>query len=96
MKTFTCTIVGAAMLWAGSALAQSTPSTGQSQPSASPAAPEKISGRVVDIDRAQQTVTLQGEDGKTYKFRTSEETLKDLKTGDQLDATLRAGSATTR
>jgi hypothetical protein len=88
MKVLTRTTIAAAMLWSGTALAQSP----AQQPSGSASTPKAISGEVVDIDLGQKMVTLRGQDGKTYKFQASDETLKDLKKGDKLDATLRPGS----
>lgn len=85
-----CAVIAATLVAslgiAGTALAQIK----TDQPAASPgAAPQKIEGRVVGIDRATGMVTLQSSDGRTHQFRGNDETLRDLKVGDRLELSLR-------
>ena len=72
---------------AGPAVAQSRTDAPAASPSAT--APEKIEGTVTDIDRKSGTVTLRGEDGKTFQFRGDAETLRDLKVGQTIELTRR-------
>lgn len=51
--------------------------------------PEKVEGEVVKIDAANGKVTIREPDGKNYEFFASQETLRDLKEGERLHATLR-------
>jgi len=52
-------------------------------------APEKVAGQVVKIDPAGGRVSVREADGKTHEFQASQETLQDLKVGDQIEAKLR-------
>jgi Cu/Ag efflux protein CusF len=65
--------------------------TRSESPAASPsaAAPEKIEGTVTEIDQKSGTVTLRGEDGKTFQFRGDADTLRDLKVGQKIELTRR-------
>lgn len=61
-------------------------------PSASPgtdpraAAPDRISGQVVDVDRKNNVVTMRLENGSTQQFQASPETIADVKVGDRIEA----------
>jgi hypothetical protein len=67
----------------GVSLAQTKPSG--SAPGAA-AAPERIEGQVVKIDRKTNMVTLRLADGSTQEFQANKETIADLKVGDRLEA----------
>jgi Cu/Ag efflux protein CusF len=84
MKSWTALSAGLALslsLVGGSAFAQGQPTAGR--------APEMVQGQVVKIDKDQKKVTIQGQGGQTYEFEASDETLKDLKVGDRIEARLR-------
>ena len=51
--------------------------------------PEMVEGRVSNINRSQGKLTVQDSHGKDYDFHASNETLQDLKVGDQIKAKLR-------
>jgi Cu/Ag efflux protein CusF len=51
---------------------------------------EVIAGEVTKIDLDRSRVTVRSSDGKAHEFEASAETLKDLKVGDQLEATRRS------
>jgi hypothetical protein len=44
----------------------------------------------VKIDRNAKKVTVQGGGGQMYEFQASDETLKNLKIGDRIEAKLRS------
>ncbi len=71
------------MLWSGIALAESKPGCDKAS------RPEKVQGRVVDLDLDQGKVTVLEADGKTHVFEASRETLLDFKVGDTIKAKLR-------
>jgi hypothetical protein len=50
------------------------------------AAPERVQGEVVSIDRAAGMVTMRLEDGQMQQFHASQETLDDLKVGARIEA----------
>jgi len=92
--TLTAAFGIAAFLTASPALAQDKSNC---QPSASPrgdtkapaTAPQKIEGQVTSVDNAKGTITVRGNDGTTHEFKGNAETLRDYKTGDRIDLTLR-------
>jgi hypothetical protein len=47
--------------------------------------PEKVEGRITSVDMNTGKLTMQGQDGKTYEFTASKETLQDKKVGDRLE-----------
>ena len=49
-------------------------------------ASEIIDGVVTEIDHDRSRVTVRSSDGKPHEFEASEETLKDLKVGDRIEA----------
>jgi hypothetical protein len=87
MKTWNGGSAGVAaglVLWTAAAFAQATP------PAAPPGGtPERVEGQVVKIDHESKKVTVRGSGGQTYEFQASDETLKDLKVGDRIQAKLR-------
>lgn len=74
------------MLWTGSALAQGKPDC---DAQGKMKTPQKVQGQVVKVDTAQGKVTVRESSGAVHEFQASAETLKDLKAGDKLEATLR-------
>ncbi len=47
---------------------------------------EVVAGTVTRIDSDRGRVTVRAADGKMYEFQASEETLRDLKEGDRIEA----------
>lgn len=45
-----------------------------------------VAGQVTNIDAARHRVTVRSSDGQTHEFEASDETLKDLKVGDRIEA----------
>jgi hypothetical protein len=89
-------VVVAVLLTTGLALAQPQPKAADCpQPSASvggqarPPAPEKIEGTVSKIDAGTGAITVRASDGTMHEFRGNQETLRDLKVGDQISMSLR-------
>lgn len=77
--------VSLAMLWAGSAWAQTKAACTEGRVST----PQKVEGQVVKVDSAQKKVTVRDASGVMHEFQASPETLKDLKAGDRIEANLR-------
>ena len=50
------------------------------------ASAEVVAGTVTQIDPDRGRVTVRAADGKTYEFQASEETLRNLKEGDRIEA----------
>src|SRR5262245_22289845 len=75
-------------LSSGAALAQDKPRCDQY---GELLAPETVSGQVVKVDTAARRVAVREADGRIQEFQASQETLQDLKVGDQIEAKLRAG-----
>jgi hypothetical protein len=87
MKTwtrFSVAVAGPILLWGGTALGQ-----GANPQVPSSSTPRVVAGQVVKIDRAQGRVTIRGADGTMHEFQASQETLRDLKEGDRIEARLR-------
>ena len=74
----------AALLWGAMAIAQTPPTNCERART-----PEMVEGQVVKVDNRSGKVTVRGKDGTTHEFEASKETLRDLKTGDQIEAKLR-------
>jgi aconitase B len=89
MRGATGLVIGLAMVplfWGSSALAQGKPAcTAQGKVST----PQKVDGEVVKVDAGLDKVTVRGKDGAVHEFQVSKETLRDLKAGDHIEATLR-------
>jgi Cu/Ag efflux protein CusF len=60
-----------------------------------PQALEVIGGEVTKIDLERKRVTVRSSDGGVHEFEASEETLKDLKVGDRIEAKRRPTTSTT-
>jgi len=73
------------MLWSGLALAESKPSGCDRA-----GAPEKVEGKVANVDLDQGKVSVRESDGKIHVFEASKETLQGFKVGDPIKAKLRS------
>ena len=76
----------AALGWGAPAQAQSTPGCVAGKA----ATPQKIEGEVLKVDHGLDKITVKGKDGVVHEFQVSKDTLRDLKAGDKIDASLRA------
>ena len=56
---------------------------------AKPGTPQELSGKVTNVDMAQQQITFQDSTGTTHVMKAAPETLKEYKAGDTIKATLR-------
>ena len=81
--TFTSGCVAITLLSAGLAFGQ------QPKADCKAAAPEKVEGQVVRVDKKTDKVTIRDKSGTTHEFQTNKETAKDLKAGDRIEARLR-------
>jgi hypothetical protein len=79
--TFTSGVVAITLLSAGLAFGQ--------QQKADCKAPAMVEGQVVRIDQATHKVTIRDNSGTTHEFQANQETTKDLKPGDRIEARLR-------
>jgi hypothetical protein len=59
------------------------------QPKADCKTPEKVEGQVVRVDQKTNKVTIRDKSGTTHEFQANQETTKDLKAGDTIEAKLR-------
>jgi hypothetical protein len=75
--------VAIALLSAGLAFGQ------QPKPDCKAGAPEKVEGQVVRVDHKTNKVTVRDKSGTTHEFQSNQETTKDMKPGDQIEARLR-------
>ena len=75
--------VAIAVLSAGLAFGQ------QPKPDCKAGAPEKVEGQVVRVDHKTNKVTVRDKAGATHEFQANQETTKDMKPGDQIEARLR-------
>jgi hypothetical protein len=80
-------VIAGAVLWSGTALGQTSPKSGCDAMKAG--APHKVEGQVVSVDANHGKVTVKTNDGKTHEFQGSQETLRDFKVGDKIEAQLR-------
>jgi hypothetical protein len=91
MKAFALTMLSVSLVGlctAGPLAAQSNTNTGA--PKCQPAkAPEKISGQVVQISSTGDRITVRDASGSQHEFATNQETTRDLKVGDRIEASLR-------
>jgi Cu/Ag efflux protein CusF len=94
MRALSASVVALSLLTGGVAMGQQVsqqtpPDLCAAHQRAKAHAPKMIRGRVVNVDTAAGTVTLQDAGGKVHEFRASAETLQTMKTGDQIEANLR-------
>jgi hypothetical protein len=54
-----------------------------------PNTPQKIEGKITNINMADGKVTVKSQDGKVHVFQAAEATLKEYKIGDSITMTLR-------
>ena len=91
MKAFVITLLSvslAGLIGAGPLAAQSNTNTGA--PKCQPAkAPAKVSGQVTQISSTGDRITVRDAAGAQHEFQTNQETTRDLKVGDNIEATLR-------
>ena len=52
-------------------------------------APQRVEGQVVEMNATQERIKVRDAAGATYEFQANAETLRDLKIGDRIEATLR-------
>jgi hypothetical protein len=94
MRALAASVVAASILIGGVAMGQqmsqqTPPDLCAAHQRAKTHAPRKIEGRIVKVDTAAGTVTVQENGGKMHEFRASAETLQTMKAGDQIEANLR-------
>jgi hypothetical protein len=77
------TLVG---LCATGVAAQQSSQQRQCQPAG---APHKVDGTIIAMDRTGGRISIRDKGGATHEFEASQETVKDLKVGDNIEATLR-------
>lgn len=53
------------------------------------ATPQKVEGEVLKVDHGLDKLTVRGKDGVVHEFQVSKDTLRDLKAGDKIEASLR-------
>jgi Cu/Ag efflux protein CusF len=93
MKTWlsaSAVVIAGAMLWSGTALGQTSTKPGCDAMKAG--APQKVEGQVVNVDPNQGKVTVKTSDGKTQEFQASQDTIRDFKVGDKIEARLRVAA----
>jgi hypothetical protein len=61
----------------------------QPKPDCKTAAPQKVEGQVVRVDHTTNKVTVRDKSGVTHEFQANQETTKDMKPGDTIEAKLR-------
>ena len=75
---------------AGPLAAQTNTPQAGATPKCQPAkAPQKVVGQVVEISATGDRIKVRDSAGAQHEFQASSETTRDLKTGDQIEATLR-------
>jgi hypothetical protein len=75
---------------AGPLAAQTTQPAGGPTPNCQPAkAPQKVEGQVVEISATGDKIKVRDTSGATHEFQATPETVRDLKMGDRIEATLR-------
>ncbi len=80
------TVTAVVLCWGGSAQAQSKAGCVEGKAST----PAKVEGEVLKVDHGLDKVTVRGKDGMVHEFQVSKDTLRDLKAGDKIEASLRA------
>ncbi|HKZ05739.1 MAG TPA: hypothetical protein VJU81_09750 [Methylomirabilota bacterium] len=92
MKAFGITMlsVSLAALCAAGPLAAQTTSQRSSTPNCQPAkAPEMVTGQVVEISATGDRIKVRDTSGAQHEFQTNQETTRDLRVGDKIEARLR-------
>ena len=80
------TLTAAVLCWGGAAQAQSKAGCVEGKMST----PAKVEGEVVKVDPGLDKVTVRDKDGMVHEFQVSKDTLRNLKAGDKIEASLRA------
>lgn len=88
MKTLTATVLSVSLagLCATGAVSAQQTTPKQCQPAKAPA---RVEGQVVEMNATKESVKVRDSAGATHEFQASAETLRDLKVGDRIEATLR-------
>lgn len=93
MKAFGLTMLSISLAGLCAAVplaAQTSQQTGTGVPKCQPAkAPQKVSGQVVQISATGDRITVRDTAGAQHEFQTNQETTRDLKVGDKIEASLR-------
>ena len=94
MKTFGITMLSlslAGLCAAAPLAAQTSQQTGKGVPTCQPAkAPQMVSGQIVQISATGDRIVVRDTAGAQHEFMTNQETTRDLKVGDRIEANLRA------
>lgn len=85
MNTHSYSIGLAAILLALSAPVIAQSNSGCEQPGT----PQKIEGRITNVNTTDGKVTVKSDDGKVHVFQADQATLKEYKVGDSIKMTLR-------
>lgn len=85
MNISKCSMAICVALLAGTLSAQA----GDSSDCKKPGSPERIEGRITNVDMNEGKVTVKSDDGKTHVFNAGQATLKNYKVGDSLKMALR-------
>jgi hypothetical protein len=88
MKTFAVTMLSLSLAALGAAGAVDAQQTTQRQCQPTKA-PERVEGQIVEMNATQERIRVRDAAGATHEFQASAETLRDLKVGDRIEATLR-------
>ena len=88
MKKFAVTMLSLSLagLCAAGSVAAQQPAPKQCQPAK---APQRVEGQVVEMSATQEKIKVRDTSGATHEFQASAETIRDLKVGDKIEATLR-------
>lgn len=88
MKKLAVTMLSLSLagLCAAGSVAAQQPAPKQCQPAK---APQKVEGQVVEMNATQEKIKVRDTSGATHEFQASAETIRDLKVGDKIEATLR-------
>lgn len=88
MKTLTATVLSVSLagLCATGAVSAQQTTPKQCQPAK---APQRVEGQVVEMSATQERIKVRDTAGATHEFQASAETIRDLKIGDKIEATLR-------
>jgi hypothetical protein len=95
MRTFGITMLSVSLagLCAAGPIAAQTgtqPSQPRAVPTCQPAqAPQRVAGQVVEISATGDRIKVRDTGGAQHEFQTTQETTRDLKVGDRIEASLR-------
>ena len=88
MRTIVATVLSLSLagLCAASAVSAQQSNSKQCQPAK---APQRVEGQVVEMNATQERIKVRDSAGATHEFQANAETIRDLKIGDRIEATLR-------